>query len=85
MSERDQIRSFILENFLLSTEAPEIGDATSLSESGLIDSSGMLEIVMYLEETWDIRVADEEMLRENFDTVDGIVAFLDRKRAAAIR
>lgn len=83
MSVRDQIRSFILENFLFSTEPQGIDDETSLSDSGIIDSSGMLEIVMYLEEHWGIQVADEEMLRENFDTVAGIAALLARKGAVA--
>jgi acyl carrier protein len=81
MSERERIRAFILENFLYGAEPLALADDTSLSDAGIIDSAGMLEIVMYLEEEWGIRVADEEMLRENFDSVAGIAAFLARKRA----
>lgn len=83
MSHREQIRSFILENFLLTAEPNALADDTSLSDAGIIDSAGMLEIVMYLEQEWGIEVADEEMLRENFDSVAGITAFLSRKRAAS--
>lgn len=83
MSERERIRAFILENFLYGAETQALGDETSLSDSGIIDSAGMLEIVMYLEESWGLRVADEEMLRENFDSVAAIDAFLSRKLAAA--
>ena len=83
MSHREQIRSFILENFLLTAEPNALADDTSLSDAGIIDSAGMLEIVMYLEQEWGIEVADEEMLRENFDSVAGIAAFLSRKRAAS--
>ena len=83
MSQLEQIRSFILENFLLTAEPNALADDTSLSDAGIIDSAGMLEIVMYLEQEWGIEVADEEMLRENFDSVAGIAAFLSRKRAAS--
>jgi acyl carrier protein len=82
MTERDHIRSFILENYLLTGELETLGDEVSLSGAGIIDSSGMLEMVLFLEEKWGIKVADEEMLPENFDSVAGIAAYLERKRSA---
>lgn len=76
------VRKFISDNFLFREGLAAIADDASFLDAGIIDSTGVLELVSYLEDTWGITVADEEMLPENFDSIRGIVAYLQRKRAA---
>ena len=80
MSLRDQIRSFILENFIL--EKPEdLADDASMLERGIMDSTGVLELVAFLESTYEIKVEDEELIPENLDSIRNIVDYLKRKLA----
>ena len=82
MSLRDQIRNFILENFML--ENPEdLVDDESMLEKGIIDSTGVLELVAFIESTFEIKVEDEELIPENLDSIKNIVSFLERKLALA--
>jgi acyl carrier protein len=76
------VRKFISDNFLFREGLEAIADDASFLDAGIIDSTGVLELVSYLEDTWGVTVADEEMLPENFDSIRGIVAYLQRKRAA---
>ena len=62
-------------------EVESLSESDSLLESGLIDSMGVLELVTFLESTFSIQVADEEVVPENLDTIAGIVAYVRRKRA----
>lgn len=73
-----QIRAFIRDNFMFGDDEVLPGD-TSLTHSGVIDSVGVLEVIMFLEETYDIKVEDDEALPENLDTVDNLVSFMERK------
>jgi acyl carrier protein len=82
MSTRDQVRSFILTNYLFTDDAKALDDATSLMQGGTMDSTGILELIMFLEEKFGIKVADEEMVPANLDSVNNVVAFVDRKKAA---
>ena len=77
------VRKFINDNFLFREGLDSIADDASFLDAGIIDSTGVLELVSYLEDTWGITVADDEMLPENFDSIRGIVAYLQRKRDAA--
>jgi acyl carrier protein len=77
------VRKFINDNFLFREGLESIADDASFLDAGIIDSTGVLELVSYLEDTWGITVADDEMLPENFDSIRGIVAYLQRKREAA--
>ena len=83
MDQRQQIRRFILENFLFSTDDSALVDDRSLIESGTVDSTGILELIMFIENTFGIRVADEEMLPQNFDSVTRVLAFVARKQASS--
>lgn len=76
-----RLREFVSGNFLLGKSASEVGDADSFLESGIVDSTGILEFVGFLQETWGIEVADEELLPENFDTINNLAAFVIRKTA----
>lgn len=78
MSLREQIRTFILENFIL--EKPEdLVDDESMLEKGIMDSTGVLELVAFLESTYEIKVEDEELIPENLDSIMNIVNYLERK------
>jgi acyl carrier protein len=76
------VRKFINDNFLFREGLETIAEDASFLDAGIMDSTGVLELVSYLEDTWGITVADDEMLPENFDSIRGIVAYLQRKRAA---
>jgi acyl carrier protein len=79
---RDKVRGYILENLLFTDDASQLPDDVSLLERGIIDSTGVLEIVMFLEETFGIKVKDSDMLPENFDKVDSIARFVVRVKGA---
>jgi len=57
--------------------------STSLIEAGVIDSTGVLELVGYLEDAFGIRIRDDELLPENLDTIDNVVGFVTRKQQEA--
>jgi acyl carrier protein len=77
----EQIREFVGENFLLGREN-QLGDGDSFLEEGIIDSTGVLELVSFLEQRFGIRVANEEMTTANLDSVFLVDAYIARKLAA---
>lgn len=83
MDPRERIRRYILDNILFSNDPNALVDDDSLMQLGIIDSIGALEIISFLEENFGIEVDEEEMLPENLDSVDRLVAFLQRKLAAS--
>ncbi len=72
------IRKFLTENFILK-DAENVGEEDSLLEKGIIDSTGVLELVAYIEENFAITVEDEEMIPENLDSIKNIVEFIQCK------
>jgi acyl carrier protein len=78
---RAPIRTYILENLLFSSDPSKLDDDVSLLDRGIIDSTGVLEIVMFLEDEFAVKVHDRDLLPENFDSVDRIVAFVERMLA----
>ena len=76
---KQRLREFVIKNFYV-TEA--IDDDVSLLEKGIIDSTGVLEVVGFLESTFHVKVDDDEMLPENLDSISRIAAFVGRKKAA---
>ncbi len=76
------MRRFLAANFFLGDDPGNLPGSESLIEAGIIDSTGVLEVVGWLEDTYGIRVADEELLPENLESIDNIVRFVERKRAA---
>jgi acyl carrier protein len=76
-----QIRSFIVTTFLFG-EGDKLANADSLRQSGVVDSTGVLDLLAFLEERYDITVADAELVAENFDSIDKIAAFVARRLAA---
>jgi acyl carrier protein len=77
------VRPFILGNFLFTDDAGAVADDASLIRGGIVDSTGILELIEFLEATCGIRVAAEEMVPANFDSIDTISAFLQRKAACS--
>ena len=80
---RDRIQKFILENYLFTSDPSALGSDDSLLGRGIVDSTGMLEIIMFIEEQLGVNVKDEEMVPENLDSVNRIAAFVESKRKAA--
>ena len=76
-----QIRSFIFENFLFDAEEGDLKNDDSFLDQGIIDSTGVLELVDWLEETYDIKVEDEELVPENLDSVNNLTSFISKKAA----
>jgi acyl carrier protein len=74
-----QIRQFIRENLLFSSEGEDLADTTSFLETGVVDSTGILEIVQFIEETFSISVDDEELIPENLDSMKNLSEFVTRK------
>jgi len=73
------IRQFIIENFLFE-EDNNLKEDTSFLENGIIDSTGVLELVMFIEETYDISVDDDEIVPENLDSISNITKYIQRKQ-----
>ena len=77
MSIKESVRRYVIDNFLFGKD--ELKDDDSFLEMKIMDSTGVLEMVSYLEETFGITVEDEEIIPENLDTVELIVAYVERK------
>ncbi|MBN2037580.1 MAG: acyl carrier protein [Chitinispirillaceae bacterium] len=74
------VRAFIVENFLFGDAAKLAADDTSFLNSGIIDSTGLLEVIQFLEETFAIKIEDDELLPENLDSLVNIQKFVERKK-----
>jgi acyl carrier protein len=78
------IRNFIVENFLFGNMDVPLGDEDSFLQKGLIDSTGILEVVSFIEEKFGIKVEDDDLLPENLDSIRRLADFVARKRGAAV-
>jgi acyl carrier protein len=75
---KKQIRAFIVENFLFGNE-DGLKDNSSFLDEGIMDSTGALELIGFLEEEFSITVEDEEMIPENLDSINKVAAYLEKK------
>ncbi len=75
------LRRFIADRLAYQEEIAWLGDRASLREAGLVDSTGVIELVTFLEEEFGVAVSDEEMLPQNLDSIAALEAFIARKRA----
>jgi acyl carrier protein len=78
MSPINTVREFVVENFLFG-EGESLKDDTSFMEAGIIDSTGVLELIMFLEETYGIKIEDDELVPENFDNLQNVARYLGKK------
>jgi acyl carrier protein len=77
---QDILFNFIMENYIAGRNTnKELMPEESLLESGIVDSTGILELVLFLEEQFSIKIEDEEITPENLDTINNMVAFLEKK------
>lgn len=76
-----EVRKFLVDNFLFGDDGG-LDRTTSFIESGLIDSTGVLELVSFLEERFGISVADDDLVPENLDTLERVGRFVTRKQEA---
>jgi acyl carrier protein len=78
MSYIDEVRKFVVEQLLFG-DASRLEDNTSFSGASILDSTGILELIMFLEGTYKIKIADNELIPENLDSVAKVACFLESK------
>jgi acyl carrier protein len=79
---KQQVRAFIVDNFLMGSAA-EFADDASFMDNHFIDSTGFLELISFIEEEFHFRVEDNEMLPENFDSLDNVERYVRLKGVSA--
>ncbi len=82
MNIKGNIRQFIIDNFLMGESSRLSSDRVSFLDSGIVDSTGVLELVTWVEEAFGIKIEDDELLPENLDSVDQLSDFIQRKSGA---
>ncbi len=80
MSSRTDVRAFISETFFVN----DFQDGDSFLQTGIVDSTGMLELVGFLESTFGLKIPDDELTPDNLDSVDCICRFLARKQVQPV-
>jgi acyl carrier protein len=83
MTVQERVRIFVLESFYVGDPA-QLTDEVSLIDSGIVDSTGMLEIILFLEGEYGFHVEDHETIPENLETLSRIAAYVERKQTAAV-
>jgi len=78
---KNKVRQFLRDNLVMGGDVA-IADGTSFMEAHILDSTGFIELITFVEETFGVAVDEEEMLPENFDSLANIDGYLARKRAA---
>lgn len=85
METERKIRDFVLRNYLFTTDENALRNDQSLMQTGVLDSTGILELISFLYEAFEVQVDDEEMVPENLDSVAQLTTFVDGKLAAVER
>ncbi|MGE5488835.1 MAG: acyl carrier protein [bacterium] len=80
--DRTKLRHFITENFLFG-RADDLSDHDSFLEKGIIDSTGILELIAFVEQQYGVKVEDEELVPQNLDSIDSLAAYIERKTGRA--
>jgi acyl carrier protein len=76
----EKVRNYILENYLFTDDQSELSSSDSFLDRGIIDSTGIMEVILFLEEEFGVAVEDDEMIPENLDSVNNLVKFIDARR-----
>jgi acyl carrier protein len=79
---QNEIRQFVIDNFLFGQSDRQLGDSDSFLESGIIDSTGVLELIAFIESKYAVSIADEELVPANLDSIERVSAFIERKLQA---
>ncbi len=77
-----EVRRYIEDNFIMGATGVALADGDSFLEHHVLDSTGFLELIGHLEETYGIKVLDDEMVPENLDSLESIAAYVSGKRSA---
>lgn len=78
MDYKNDVKEFIIENFLFG-EANGLMDDTNFFEKGIVDSTGVLELICFIEETYDVSIDDEEVTQKNFSSIANVNTYLQNK------
>ena len=78
----EKLRNYILENYLFTDDQSALQNDDSFLEKGIIDSTGILEVIYFIEDEFAIKVEDDDMIPENLDSINNIVTFVNNKKSA---
>lgn len=78
---KGKAKEFIINNFLLGVNADDLSDDDSFLEKGIIDSTGVMELVSFVETEFGFRVEDEELIPDNLDSINKLVSYITGKKA----
>ena len=78
-----QLREFDVNNFLFGQDEDQLSDHDSFLDKGIIDSTGVLELVSFLEEQYRIKIEDEELVPANLDSINNLARFVEKKSRTA--
>jgi acyl carrier protein len=76
------VRQYLADNVLLAGGADQLRDDSSFLERNLLDSTGVLELVSFIEDTWAVKVGDDEVVPENLDSIERVASYVARKKMA---
>ena len=79
-----EVRQYVLDKLLFGRAEMEVSGDVSFLESGIIDSTGVLELVAFLEEKFQVKVDDEDLIPANLDSINAITRFIERKGAISV-
>ena len=80
---RSALRKLILEDYLFTDDETALNDDVSFLAEGILDSMGILEIIMFLEDEFQVTVGEDEMVPENLDSIENLLAYIKRKNGQA--
>ena len=83
MDPRTLVRDFVIRNFLFGDASGLAGDSVSLLDNGIMDSLGVMELINFLEIDLKIQVPDTDLVPQNLDSIDNLVAYIERRRGSA--
>ncbi len=77
----EKVRRFVIDNFLFGQDDGQLENDTSFLQAGIVDSSGVLELVVFIEETYGIKIDDDELIPENLDSINSVSRYVTGKGA----
>ncbi len=81
MGVQEEIRNYVIDHILFG-DGEKLRDDVSFQETGILDSTGFLELITFVEEQFGVEIADDELVPEHFDTLRAVSAFVEQKRAS---
>jgi len=77
---KSELREYMIETFLFGDTTTEFSDSDSFMEKGIVDSTGILEVITFVEDNYDIKIEDEELIPENLDSINNLEKFINSKK-----